>query len=737
MTISAMPLRHSSISGTQWQVEVKEGQDIIGSEVIAFTDSTYTYHTIYTANGIIRTDNSIPYYLADTPPSSFDAALVGKETQGSYIVLNKPGSSIPYCLSANITTDGKLRIIEENCITNEYSPTDPATIDSLLAKAQAVSNANMNRMIGQIRRDGTSADSTLYLLMDEAGELGAAIHYMPDERLKGITTLRIGGPINSYDVLSLRRLVCGDSPRCPDVHTLDLSRAWTVTDTIFYDTKPYYTNHKQFGTIRGPRNDAGFIGTYLEDTWKDCVKTAVHTRYGFIVELVPDSAYIKFLTTYKDCISEWMLEGMPHVVNLRLPEHTLFIYHRALANCPSLREVTIPRYVRSIASGVFANDTSLIKVRVADNSYLPNSKQFDRSNTEQTAFPGCRPDLIVERYQPMFAGGATDDKGKQEWMEKFKEWMKTGNELRRDIEKMRMSIYKETNTDSIRNKSMRYKQMKYTLDMLVSTGAMQNQDTPLGSTLLFQYCKDINPRLLQGLLLLLNDSTVFHPKVKVAWDYIQRMTSPLDLDLEQYDDTTQMKKIIVSKAGTLRSAIEDNEWPQTTRISVSGPLDDTDIKWLNEVSLAAIDLADAVITELPEKAFMDNRHLQYVRLPKTLLSIGRYAFSNCSNLARIDMNEGLRTIGYNAFRQDTRLREITLPESVDTIASYVFGGCDQLRELRIPANTRHIGIDITRNCPRANLTIDPANKHYIIKEGMIKGLTSRTREMQGQSRIHK
>lgn len=59
-------------------------------------------------------------------------------------------------------------------------------------------------------------------------------------------------------------------------------------------------------------------------------------------------------------------------------------------------------------------------------------------------------------------------------------------------------------------------------------------------------------------------------------------------------------------------------------------------------------------------------------------SIGRWAFSWCSNLTSIEIPEGVTSIGYKAFYDCSHLSSIEIPESMTSIGEEAFSGCSSL-----------------------------------------------------------
>ena len=77
-------------------------------------------------------------------------------------------------------------------------------------------------------------------------------------------------------------------------------------------------------------------------------------------------------------------------------------------------------------------------------------------------------------------------------------------------------------------------------------------------------------------------------------------------------------------------------------------------------------------------------------LSKNLISIGNYAFYECSSLTNIEIPEGVTSIGNEAF-SSSGISSIEIPESVTSIGDYAFQSSDELKEIVIPRSVKYIG----------------------------------------------
>ncbi len=121
-----------------------------------------------------------------------------------------------------------------------------------------------------------------------------------------------------------------------------------------------------------------------------------------------------------------------------------------------------------------------------------------------------------------------------------------------------------------------------------------------------------------------------------------------------------------------------------------------------------------VITSIAESAFYNNKVLESVTLPSSLITVERYAFKNCTGLSEVKFNDNLRNIGYQAFYGCTRLTSLEIPTNIVSCNTDVFAGCTKLTEVTF----RNTGSDIIPanilyNCSSVESVIIPDDIYII------------------------
>jgi len=186
-------------------------------------------------------------------------------------------------------------------------------------------------------------------------------------------------------------------------------------------------------------------------------------------------------------------------------------------------------------------------------------------------------------------------------------------------------------------------------------------------------------------------------------------------------------------------------------LTVTGNMNNTDFATIKTYmyNLSEIDLSGTIFANntLPDNAFANNLYLTTIVLPSTLqtigassfsgcrylsgaltipssvISIGDYAFKNCTNSLTISSNA--TTIGKNAFQNCTGLKgSLSLSNNITTINDSTFLGCSGLTgTLTLPTSLTSIGNNSFTGCSGISGTLTLPNSLTTIGSSSFVGCT--------------
>ena len=165
-------------------------------------------------------------------------------------------------------------------------------------------------------------------------------------------------------------------------------------------------------------------------------------------------------------------------------------------------------------------------------------------------------------------------------------------------------------------------------------------------------------------------------------------------------------------SSALHAAIGENNLQGVVKLKVTGAFNSYDVMIMRNkmINLRYLDLTDAnIVTNdyeyysgchsenniIGNNMFRDLKLIS-VKLPQNITKIGDYAFSGCSALKVVEIQEGLKVLGEWAFSRCSCLAEISLPEGMEDIRSFAFYDCP-IKEITIPE-----GIKILRMATLGN-----------------------------------
>ena len=156
------------------------------------------------------------------------------------------------------------------------------------------------------------------------------------------------------------------------------------------------------------------------------------------------------------------------------------------------------------------------------------------------------------------------------------------------------------------------------------------------------------------------------------------------------------------KTGLLSWSISDS----TLTISGSGAMPDYTFSsaapWSSyQSNITTIIIGDSVMS-IGNYAFYNCSSLTSITISNSVTNIGHFAFGDCSGLNSITIPNNVTTIGGSAFNSCSGLTSFTISNSVTNIANFTFQDCSALTSITIPNNVKSIGLYAFANC--SNLT---------------------------------
>ena len=111
-------------------------------------------------------------------------------------------------------------------------------------------------------------------------------------------------------------------------------------------------------------------------------------------------------------------------------------------------------------------------------------------------------------------------------------------------------------------------------------------------------------------------------------------------------------------------------------------------------------------------------------------SIGKCAFSKCSNLTNISISDSVTSIGESAFYNCKSLTSLNVPNSVTNIGESAFSGCSSLTSINIPDSVTNIRDYVFNNCKALeSIKVDEKNTIFDSRENCNAIIRTETNEL--------
>lgn len=202
------------------------------------------------------------------------------------------------------------------------------------------------------------------------------------------------------------------------------------------------------------------------------------------------------------------------------------------------------------------------------------------------------------------------------------------------------------------------------------------------------------------------------------------------------------KTVAMTEAGKFASFFQEGELETIQKLTVSGPLDASDIDTIRyqmpklevldmkEVELIESDktydaedreehykLKKGVITkrmlqyfsslvtlalpkditEIEDYGIYHNQNLVSIEIPVTVKKVGAHAFESCANLQKVDLSS-VETLGASVFESCGKLTTVTLSPELLAIPHFAFRYCRSLVDIQLPSSLVSIGVAAFGNC---------------------------------------
>lgn len=191
------------------------------------------------------------------------------------------------------------------------------------------------------------------------------------------------------------------------------------------------------------------------------------------------------------------------------------------------------------------------------------------------------------------------------------------------------------------------------------------------------------------------------------WAKIKMMTNLYKLDLseaviaevpeEQFRSHAFLYNVILPE-GLRTIGREAFEYAPLKTINFPSSVENIGNWAFSNTSLGEVDLSETAVTTLGERVFYYCKGLKKLLLPKKLVSIDGYCFSNCSSLEySLELPETLKTIGTSAF-SSTPVTIPYFPKSLTRIGEYAFSSGLRNASVVLTSPKLAIGQSAFRNC---------------------------------------
>ncbi len=341
--------------------------------------------------------------------------------------------------------------------------------------------------------------------------------------------------------------------------------------------------------------------------------------------------------------------------SVTIPEGVTTIGSKAFSSCDSLKEIVIPQSVRFVGDDAFSYCSNITTITI------PSCITTYR----ESFFRGCKAlkQYVVPEDHPTFSviEGVLYSKDKK-ILVSFPKAKSAKYVIQEGVEAIGDSaFYKCVNLTSLTLPSS-----------LTSIG-----DKAFGSCFRLKdiYCSGIKPPSLGRHIIDYPNSCIIYVPLSaesnyrstIGWDRLNVIEKGMDTNFS----------VTLLKAGTLLNTIGAKNANKVYKLTISGPINGTDILTIRSKLpiLRILDLKDATIVKGGD-AYSESFYTSDNK-------IGESMFEQLQFLESVVLPSHVTSIGWFSFRGCSRLVSITIPARVTSIGCYDFYGCEELKEIHL------------------------------------------------------
>ena len=104
------------------------------------------------------------------------------------------------------------------------------------------------------------------------------------------------------------------------------------------------------------------------------------------------------------------------------------------------------------------------------------------------------------------------------------------------------------------------------------------------------------------------------------------------------------------------------------------------------------------VVSIGDYAFRDCSSITSITIPNSVTSIKTFAFFNCNAMTSVNVPPSVKEIGMGAFEGCASLTQMVLPKGILAVENETFFGCTSLKGVVIPASVTSVGEEAFSRC---------------------------------------